>query len=62
MSGNNTAQLVEQAKNGDKSAVDALYRQYSEPLKRFVMKQGLGEYDAQDVVSDTFVEMMKHID
>ena len=58
----NTAQLAERAKNGDKTAVDEIYRLYSEPLKKFVIKQGLSEYDAQDIVSETFVEMLKHID
>lgn len=58
----NIQQLIERAKNGDKSAVDEIYREYSDTLTKFVMKQGLTEFDAQDVVSDTFVEMMKHID
>ena len=62
MSDINTEKLVESVKNGDKSAADEIYRQYSEPLTKFVIKQGLSEFDAQDVVSDTFVEMMKHID
>ena len=54
--------LVERLKGGDNSAADEIYRQYSERLTKFVIKQGLSEFDAQDVVSDTFVEMMKHID
>ncbi len=62
MSDINTEKLVESLKSGDKSAADEIYRQYSEPLTKFVIKQGLSEFDAQDVVSDTFVEMMKHID
>ena len=62
MSDIDIVQLVERLQNGDKSAADEIYRQYSERLTKFVIKQGLSEFDAQDVVSDTFVEMMKHID
>ena len=57
----NTQQLVERAKNGDKAAFDELYRTYSEPLLKFVMKQGLNEFDAQDVVSETFMKAMNSI-
>lgn len=58
----NTESLVKRVKNGDKSAADELFRQYCEPLTKFVIKQGLSEFDAQDVVSDTFEEIIKHID
>ena len=54
--------LVERLKGGDKFAANEIYRHYSEPLTKFVIKQELSEFDAQDVVSDTFEEMMKHID
>ncbi len=57
----NLEEVVKRAKNGDRTAVDELYRNYSEPLLRFVMKQGLSEFDAQDIVSETFVSMMEHI-
>jgi len=57
----NLEEVVARAKNGDRTAVDELYRKYSEPLLRFVMKQGLSEFDAQDIVSETFVSMMEHI-
>ena len=62
MSDIDIVQLVERLQNGDKSAADEIYRQYSKRLTKFVIKQGLSEFDAQDVVSDTFMEMMKHID
>lgn len=62
MSDIDIVQLVERLQNGEKSSADEIYRQYSELLTKFVIKQGLSEFDAQDVVSDTFVEMMKHID
>ena len=61
MSQINTEELVRQAKNGDKAAFDALYREYSEQLTKYVMKLGLNEYDAQDIVSDTFMTAMKSI-
>lgn len=61
MNNNDTEQLVERAKNGDRTAVDELYRIYSEPLRKFIIKQGLSEFDAQDVVSETFMSMMEHI-
>ncbi|MBQ8121329.1 MAG: sigma-70 family RNA polymerase sigma factor [Ruminococcus sp.] len=57
----NTQQLAERAKNGDKAAFDELYRAYSEPLVKFVIKQGLNEFDAQDVVSETFIKAMNSI-
>ncbi len=57
----NTQQLAERAKNGDKAAFDELYRAYSEPLLKFVIKQGLNEFDAQDVVSETFIKAMNSI-
>ena len=61
MNGTDINELVERAKNGDKAAIDELYRAYYDQLLKFVMKQGVSEFDAQDVVSDTFIEMMKHI-
>lgn len=61
MNGTDINELVERAKNGDKAAIDELYRAYYDQLLKFVMKQGVSEFDAQDVVSETFVEMMKHI-
>ena len=56
-----TQQLAERAKSGDKAAFDELYRAYSEPLIKFVIKQGLNEFDAQDVVSETFIKAMNSI-
>ena len=62
MNGTDINELVERAKNGDKAAIDELYRAYYDQLLKFVTKQGVSEFDAQDVVSETFVEMMKHIE
>lgn len=56
-----TKELTVRAKAGDKAALEELYREYSGRVKRFIMKQGLSEQDADDVLSDSFVEVMKHI-
>ena len=56
-----TTELVARAKQGDSAAFEALYIEYKDRLTKFVMKKGLPEQDAEDIVSDTFVEVMKHI-
>ncbi|GEM_PF-655935 len=56
-----TKELTVRAKAGDKAALEELYREYSGRVKKFIMKQGLSEQDADDVLSDSFVEVMKHI-
>ena len=53
--------IVERAKNGDRTATEELWRIMYDPLHKFVMKLGLNEYDAQDIVSDSFVEVISHI-
>lgn len=57
-----TEQLVARAKQGDKSAIDGLYLEYKDRLTKFVIKQGLTEQDAEDVVSESFVEVVRGID
>lgn len=61
MADKNITELVAAAKAGDSGEMDSLYREYSERLRLFVIKQGLPEQDAEDVVSETFVEVIKHI-
>ena len=56
-----TTDLVARAKQGDSAAFEALYIEYKDRLAKFVMKKGLPEQDAEDIVSETFVEVMKHI-
>ena len=55
-------ELVGKAKAGDKSAFGELYAEYSEQIKRFVMKMNITELDAEDIVADTFAEAMEHIE
>ena len=57
-----TKELVGKAKSGDKSAFGELYAEYSEQIKRFVMKMNITELDAEDIVADTFAEAMEHIE
>ena len=56
-----TEEIVEKARSGDRSAFDDLYRDYSEPLLKFVVKMGVPLQDAEDIVSDTFMEAIEHI-
>ena len=56
-----TEEIVEKARSGDRSAFDDLYREYSEPLLKFVVKMGVPLQDAEDIVSDTFMEAIEHI-
>ena len=57
-----TKELVGKTKSGDKSAFGELYAEYSEQIKRFVMKMNITELDAEDIVADTFAEAMEHIE
>ena len=54
-------EIVEKAKSGDKTAFDLLYREYSEKLLKYVVKLGVDSYDAEDIVSDSFMEAIEHI-
>ena len=53
--------LVARAKQGDSKALEELYSEYKDKLTKFLIKRGLSEQDAEDIVSETFVEVMKHI-
>ncbi len=57
-----TKELVGKTKSGDKSAFGELYAEYSEQIKRFVMRMNITELDAEDIVADTFAEAMEHIE
>lgn len=54
--------IISKAKEGDKSAFDLLYREYSEPLFKFMISRGSKPIDAEDIVSDSFVSAIQHID
>ena len=61
MANKTVEEIVEKAKSGDKSAFDLLYREYSEKLLKYVIKLGADRNDAEDIVSDSFVEAIEHI-
>ena len=57
----NTNDLVARAKAGDTTAIEGLYVEYKDRLMKYVMKQGIPEQDAEDIVSDSFFEVINHI-
>ena len=61
MANKTVEEIVEKAKSGDKSAFDLLYREYSEKLLKYVVKLGVDSYDAEDIVSESFIEAIEHI-
>lgn len=61
MANKTVEEIVEKAKSGDKSAFDLLYREYSEKLLKYVVKLGVNSYDAEDIVSESFMEAIEHI-
>ena len=61
MANKTVEEIVEKAKSGDKSAFDLLYREYSEKLLKYVVKLGVDSYDAEDIVSESFMEAIEHI-
>ena len=61
MANKTVEEIVEKAKSGDMSAFDLLYREYSEKLLKYVVKLGVDSYDAEDIVSESFMEAIEHI-
>ena len=61
MTDNTVNEIVEKAKAGDISAFDLLYREYNDKLYKYVVKLGVDSYDAEDIVSETFMEAIEHI-
>ena len=57
-----TEEIVQKAKSGDRSAFDLLYREYRDRLYKYVIKLGVNEFDAEDVVSETFMQAIAKID
>ena len=53
--------IIERAKNGDIQAFDDIYKAYREKLYYYIVSKGAAQQDAEDIVSDTFLEAMKHI-
>ena len=55
------SETVKLAANGDSTAFDAIYRVYKEKIYYYLIKLGAKPQDAEDLVSETFLEAMKHI-
>ena len=54
-------ELVEKAKNGDKSATEILYSEYSDKLYGFVLNRVKNKAVAEDIVQETFLKSMEKI-
>ena len=61
MANKTVEEIVAKAKSGDMAAFDLLYREYSEKLLKYVVKLGVDINDAEDIVSDSFMEAIEHI-
>ncbi len=61
MANKTVEEIVAKAKSGDMAAFDLLYREYSEKLLKYVVKLGVDINDAEDIVSDSFMEVIEHI-
>jgi RNA polymerase sigma-70 factor (ECF subfamily) len=53
--------LVRRAQLGDRQAVDALYRRYSEPILAFLTACVGNRHDAEDLTTQTFVRMLESL-
>jgi RNA polymerase sigma-70 factor, ECF subfamily len=53
--------LVRRAKLGDREAVDALYRLYSDPILAFLTALVGNRHDAEDLTTQTFVRMIESL-
>ena len=54
-------EVIKLAANGDAAAFDTIYRAYRDKIYYFVVKLGAKPQDAEDIVSETFLEAMKHM-
>ena len=59
---NLTKQLVERCKKGDERARFALYQQYVRPMYNVAYRIVGNQFDAEDVVQDSFVKAFKKIE
>ncbi|GAB3443512.1 sigma-70 family RNA polymerase sigma factor [Phycicoccus ginsengisoli] len=60
--GHEVEALVRAAADGDDAAWEALVRQYVALLWRIALRHGLSESDAADVVQNTWLRLVEHID
>lgn len=54
--------LVRQARAGSSSAMDELWRRYQRRLFLFVRRRVATEQDAEDIVQETFIKVMRYLD
>ena len=54
-------ELVKQAKNGDSAAFGELYSENSEKLLKYIKSMNVKQADAEDIMSETFMDAMTHI-
>ena len=51
--------LVQQAQNGDPGAVEALYRQFADPIFRYIYYRVSSQRDAEDLTTEVFIKMVE---
>lgn len=54
--------LVRQTRAGSSSAMDELWRRYQRRLFLFVRRRVATEQDAEDIVQETFIKVMRYLD
>ncbi len=54
--------LVRQARAGSSSAMDELWRRYQRRLFLFVRRRVATEQDAEDIVQEAFIKVMRYLD
>lgn len=55
------AQLVEQAQSGSSEAVSMLYRRHRPAIFRYALSKIYNQQQAQDITSEIFLRMVKHL-
>ena len=58
---NDNGALAQRAMQGDQAAFAQLYYNHTDELKRYIIKLGAKEQDAEDLVSEAFMEAYTHI-
>lgn len=55
-------ELVNWARSGDSASLDSLWERYRRRIFLFVRRKVATEQDAEDLVSETFIKMMRYLD
>lgn len=56
-----TRKIVELAKNGDRGAIEHLYRLYSRPIRNLCMRMSASRTDAEDLTHEIFLRALEKI-